>query len=55
MNPVIIATITRSILTAGGAALVTRGVSDETTVTALVGALSTIAGFIWSLFDKKGR
>lgn len=55
MNPVIIASLARHLLTAGGGVLVAKGTIDEATATSLIGALSTLFGFAWALFDKKGR
>lgn len=49
----IIGLILRHVLTAGGAYLVTRGLADEATAEQLVGALSTVSGFVLSFINKK--
>ena len=45
--------IIRHILTAGGGALVARGMVAETEVEALVGAVITIIGLVWAALAKK--
>ena len=46
--------IVRHILTFGGGLLVTKGLTDEGTMTAIVGALVTAIGGIWSIAVKVG-
>lgn len=43
----------RHVLTFAGGYLVTQGIIDEQTLTEVVGAIITIAGFAWSWIDKK--
>jgi len=53
MNPVIIASLVRHILTAtGGGFFVAWGLDGET-INAAVGAVSTLAGVAWSVWDKR--
>jgi len=47
--------VIRHILTAGGGALVARGVVAETEIEALVGAVITIIGVVWSALAKKKK
>ena len=42
----------RHLLTFGGGFLITKGVADEATVTGMVGALVTVIGGAWSIYDK---
>ena len=42
-------------LTLLGGMLVTAGYIDEQTLLEVVGAASTIIGFVWSFFDKKRK
>jgi len=43
----------RHVLTFAGGYLVTQGIIDEQTLTEIVGAVITLAGFVWSWIDKK--
>lgn len=45
--------IVRHLLTVFGGILVSKGYTDETTVTSVVGAVMTIVGFVWSIWNKK--
>ena len=45
--------IVRHLLTAGGGALVTKGVLGEAELEMAIGAIITIAGVIWSALAKK--
>ncbi len=45
----------RHLLTFGGGILVAKGVVDEGTATELVGALVTVIGGAWSIYDKMTR
>ncbi len=47
--------ILRHVLTAGGGALVTRGVVTSGELEMVVGAIITIAGVIWSAMAKKKK
>lgn len=47
--------ILRHVLTAGGGALVTRGVVTSGELEMVVGAIITIAGVIWSAMAKKQK
>lgn len=60
MNALMIGAAIRWALTVGGAALVTRGVVDGATITALntpeiVGGLSALGSLVWSLVIKKKK
>lgn len=48
----IILGLIRHLLTAGGGALVAKGLVDTDTANQLVGALITLGGGIWSIVDK---
>lgn len=53
MNATIVQAIVRHVLTtAGGGFLVSFGLSGGT-LEAVVGAISTLAGVAWSVYDKK--
>ncbi len=52
MNKEQILGIVRHVLTFVGGFLITKGIVDETFVTEIVGALSTIIGAVWSFFAK---
>jgi len=52
MNKEQISGIFRHVLTFIGGFLITKGLVDETFVTEVVGALSTIIGAVWSFFAK---
>lgn len=53
MNATIVQAIVRHLLTTvGGGFLMSFGISG-TTLDAVVGAVSTLAGVAWSLYDKK--
>lgn len=53
MNQAIISAIVRHLLTTvGGGYLMSFGITG-TTLDAVVGAVSTLAGVAWSLYDKK--
>ena len=45
----------RHVLTAGGGALVTRGVVTSGELEMVVGAIITLAGVIWSAMAKKKK
>ena len=45
--------IVRHLLTAGGGALVTKGILGEAELEMAIGAVITIAGVIWSALAKK--
>lgn len=47
--------ILRHVLTAGGGALVTRGVVTSGELEMVVGAIITIAGVVWSAMAKKKK
>ena len=53
MDGPMISSLARHFLTFLGGALVTLGWFDQATAQQLVGALSTLAGVLWSFFDKK--
>lgn len=55
MNQTIVTAIVRHLLTTvGGGFLMSFGVTG-TTLEAVVGALSTLAGVAWSLYDKRNK
>jgi len=53
MNEQQIAGLVRHILTAAGGYLVSKGVIDEATLTATVGAIITLGGVAWSFWAKR--
>lgn len=53
MNPVIIASLVRHILTAAGGGFFVAWGLDGETINAAVGAVSTLAGVAWSVWDKR--
>jgi hypothetical protein len=55
MNATMVSAVTRHVLTAvGGGFAVSWGV-DGSTMDGLIGAIATIAGLSWSVWDKKRR
>ncbi len=52
MLPVIIGLLMRHALTAGGGAAVAAGYVAADDATAIAGALSTLAGLVWSAWQK---
>lgn len=53
MNSVIIASLVRHILTAAGGGFFVAWGLDGETINAAVGAVSTLAGVAWSVWDKR--
>jgi len=53
MNATVIAALTRHILTAVGGGFFAAWGLDGESVNAVVGAVATIAGVAWSVYDKK--
>ncbi len=53
MTSTTVSALARHLLTFVGGALVTLGWFDQATAQSLVGALTTLVGIVWSLFDKK--
>lgn len=49
----IILGLLRHALTAGGGILVAKGYLESATVETIVGAIVTMAGALWSVYDKK--
>ena len=47
--------VVRHLLTAGGGALVTKGVGSDGQLELAIGAIITIAGVIWSALAKKKK
>ena len=47
--------VVRHLLTAGGGALVTKGVVSDGQLELAIGAIFTIAGVIWSALAKKKK
>jgi len=53
MNQTVVTALTRHLLTTvGGSYLMSFGITG-TTLDAVIGALSTLAGVAWSIYDKK--
>lgn len=48
----ILGLVLRHLLTGAGAVLVAKGIADEATVSSLVGAVTTLAGIAWSVWQK---
>lgn len=55
MNIVIVSAVLRHLLTAVGGIAVARGYLDSGTLETTVGAVLTIVGVAWSIWDKRGR
>jgi len=53
MNWEMVSGVIRHILTFGGGFLVTKGLVDDGTLQAAIGAIITLGGVAWSLFQKK--
>jgi hypothetical protein len=53
MDPVIFASLARHILTTIGGVFAAKYGIDGGTVDGVVGAVSTILGFGWSIYDKR--
>ncbi len=53
MNKEQVLGVVRHILTAVGGALVAKGVVDSEVMLEGVGAIMAVAGFLWSLTDKR--
>lgn len=53
MSNNILLSIARHLLTAYGATLVTNGVIGSSDLDAVIGSVITLAGILWSIFDKK--
>lgn len=47
--------VVRHILTTVGGIFVAKGMIDEDTANAVIGATVTIGGVAWSLFDKRNK
>lgn len=47
--------IIRHALTFVGGIVVMKGITDETTVTEIVGGVMTLTGTIWSIIEKNGK
>jgi len=52
MNSEIIFGIIRHLLTGAGTILTTKGIADSGTVETAVGAIMTLASFVWSITHK---
>lgn len=48
-----IGTMIRAVLKIGGGALVAKGFADEAQVEAVIGAIVTIVGVAWGIWDAK--
>ena len=55
MNKDTILGIVRHLLTFGGGYLVAKGIFDQAALDAVVPALLTVIGVVWSAVDKKDR
>ena len=53
MNATIVTAVVRHILTAAGGGLAVAWGLDGDTWQGIVGALSTLAGLVWSIVDKR--
>ena len=52
MNPAIISAIVRHLLTVAGGGFLASWGMDGSTVDAIAGAVATLAGVAWSVYDK---
>ncbi len=55
MNKDTILAIIRHLLTFGGGLLSAKGLTDSGEVEAASGALITLVGVVWSIFEKRAR
>jgi len=55
MNSAQIAGIIRHLLTTFGGVLVTKGVTDEATLSAIVGGIVAAFGLVWSYISKRKK
>lgn len=55
MTMTFILAMLRHILTFGGGALVAKGYSDQATADAIIGAVLTLVGGVWSIVEKQKR
>lgn len=55
MNVTIVSAILRHVLTAAGGVAVARGYLDSGTLETAVGAVLTLVGLAWSIWDKKAN
>lgn len=55
MNAAIVTAVARHILTLFGGAMAARYGIDGGTIDGIIGALSTVAGLGWSIYDKRQR
>lgn len=55
MNATIIQAVVRHILTAAGGGMAVAWGLDGETWQGVVGAISTLAGLLWSVYDKRGK
>jgi threonine/homoserine efflux transporter RhtA len=53
MNPAIISAIVRHLLTVAGGGFLASWGMDGSTVDAIAGAVATLAGVAWSVYDKR--
>jgi hypothetical protein len=53
MNQSVILGIVRHVLTTAGGVLITKGVTDNAGVEAIVGGLVAAVGVVWSIFAKR--
>jgi hypothetical protein len=53
MNPVIVQAVVRHLLTIVGGGLLASWGIDGSTVEAIAGAVATLAGVAWSIYDKR--
>lgn len=52
MTQTILALILRHVLTAAGAIAVAKGYATDDMISQIIGALSTIGGLVWSVYQK---
>ena len=45
--------ILRHLLTTAGGVIVSKGVTDEATMTTIIGGIVAVAGIIWSVYSNK--
>jgi hypothetical protein len=53
MNAIIVSSMVRHILTAAGGGFFVAWGMDGDTINAAVGAIATLAGVAWSVYDKR--
>lgn len=54
LTKAVLGAVARHLMTAGGGALLTQGLTDPTGVEAMTGGAVALSGVLWSLLNKRG-